>query len=150
MSNVSHMKPSVRAIIWNDWPALACAVGIPVVWVVFTAFPVLKRQDPNEFSFYVSLATVVSLALGLVLFWRAKRIFNLFAHGTEVAGQITWVQIVRDRGRLEFRYEINERPTNGWTAVHKSRRVMSFAIGQPVRVLVHPDTSTAIVKDLYV
>ncbi|QSI76654.1 hypothetical protein [Niveibacterium microcysteis] len=144
------MKPSVRAIIWNDWPALACALGIPVVWVIFTAFPVLKRLDPSEVSFYVALATVISATLAVILIWRAKRIFNLFAHGTEVAGQITWVQIVRDRGRLEFQFEMNGKPMNGWTAVHKSKRVMSLAIGQPVRVLVQPSTSTAIVKDLYV
>jgi len=144
------MKPSVRKIIWTDWPALACALGIPIVWLVSMVFPVLTHQGRSEFSFFVPFATVVSLVLGAILFWRIRRIFHLFAHGTEVAGRITWVQIVRDRGRLEFQYEGNEKLLRGWPPIHRSKHVMSFDVGQPVTVLVHPATCAAIVKDLYV
>ncbi len=144
------MKPSVRAIIWNDWPALAGAVGIPIVWAIFMALPILKYQDQDAFSFFVPFAAIVSLALGGLLLWRVKRIIYLFEHGIEVPGQVAWLQIVRDRGRLEFQYEFNGELIQAWVPVHKSKRVMSFTVGQAVRVLLHPITSTAIVKDLYV
>lgn len=143
------MKPSIRAIIWNDFPALACALGIPIVWVIWVAWPIFKHHDPVAFSFFIPFAAIISLVLGALLFWRVKRVFYLFAHGIEVPGQVTWLHIVRDRGRLEFQFELNGRLVQSWVPVHKSKRVMSFVVGQSVRVLLHPVTFSPVVKDMY-
>lgn len=144
------MKPSVRAIIWNDFPALACALGIPIAWAVFVALPIFKYNDPNDLLFFVPFAAIVSLVLGGLLFWRIRRVFYLFAHGIEVPGEITWLHIVSDRGRLEFQFDLNGSLVQSWVPVHKSKRVMSFVVGQPVRVLLHPVTFSPVVKDMYV
>lgn len=66
-------------------------------------------------------------------------------------GQISCLWIVRDRGRLAFRYRVGEAEFECWTPVHKTARVLAFPEGQAVRVLLDPaNPRHAIVRDLYV
>jgi len=142
------MKPSLPAIAWNDWPALASWIGVLVVWTLYGGLPLLKRGQDNAYFFpFVVAATLVLLAL---LAWRIARIHVLFGGGREVPGEITGLWLVRDRGRLEFCYQTGEKVCHCWTPVHKTARVLAFAEGQAVRVLVNPaNPRQAIVRELY-
>jgi hypothetical protein len=61
------------------------------------------------------------------------------------------VRIVRDRGRLEFVYELNGQAVKSWTPIHKSKRVLELRPLQEVDVLVDPARpKDAIVAHLYV
>lgn len=142
------MKPSLPAILWNDWPALASWIGVPVTWALYGGALFLKGEQAVAHFFLPAIAaTLACFALGA---WRIRRVQALFAGGTEVAGQITGVWIVRDRGRLEFRYRVGDTECHCWTPVHKTARVLAFTPGQAVRVLVHPaHPRRAVVKELY-
>lgn len=143
------MKPFVPAILWNDWPALASWIGVPVTWSLYGAGLFLKGEQQVAHFFVPAIgATLVCVALAA---WRIKRVHALFASGIDVAGQITCLWIVRDRGRLEFRYRVGEAQFECWTPVHKTARVLAFSEGQAVRVLLDPaNPRHAIVRDLYV
>jgi hypothetical protein len=142
------MKPSVPVILWNDWPTLASWVGVVVGWALYGGFTLLKvGQHSAHFLAPLVAATLVLLAL---LAWRIGRVHRLFARGKEVPGEITGLWLHRDRGRLEFCYRVGEAQCHCWAPVHKTARVLAFAEGQPVRVLVDPaNPRQAIVRDLY-
>jgi hypothetical protein len=143
------MKPSLRAIVWNDWPALACAMGIPIFAAICLAYPYVVGK-PALAPFFASLSVVATLVLGAILCWRIVRVYSLFARGFVVPGNIHGVALAKDRGRVDFGYVVNGQPVYGWTPVHKTRRVLSLAAGQPVHLLVDPARpGMALVAELY-
>jgi hypothetical protein len=143
------MKPSLSAILWNDWPALASWIGAAVAWLLYCGHLVLGRASDD--SLYRWLAMSASVVLFAVLAWRVRRVYALFARGIEVPGRITEIAIFRDRGRLEFNYRIEGQASVSWAPIHKTSRVLGFSEGQAIRVLVHAaDPSRAIVKELYI
>ena len=145
------MKPRVSRIIWTDWPALLCAVSIPVVWIIGAAYPLINSSAQIERFEMLSIAVPISLLAALLLAWRINRVFRLFSHGRRIRGVIQSIRIVRDRGRLEFAYELDGQAVISWTPIHKSARVLELRRLQEVDVLV--DTARpkeAIVAQLYV
>lgn len=146
------MKPSVRQIIWTDWPALAAAWGIPLSLIASLGVPYVyafRGSRPYEpLPLFVPIAAMTLLA-GILL-WRIDRIRYFFHQGQATKGIITGIWIVRDRGRLEYAYEFNGRRWDAWSYVHKNSAVLSLAENQIVDVLVDRlRPSHAIVRDLY-
>lgn len=143
------MKPSLPVILWNDWPALASWIGALVTWALYCAGLFFKGEQ--QVAYFVQAAIAATLVCVALAAWRIGRVRALFASGVDVAGQITCLWIVRDRGRLEFRYRVGEAEFESWTPVHKTARVLAFSEGQAVRVLLDPaNPRHAIVRDLYV
>lgn len=141
------MKFSYRKVIWNDWPALAASIAVPITWIIHFAIPLLQRSVvPFPLWFSVS----VSAALVAVLVWRIRRVSRLFARGARAGGVITRVLIAKDRGRLEFVFEHNGRRVYAWMPVHKTRVVLALTPGDPVDVLFdEAKPNRAIVRKLY-
>jgi len=145
------MKPRVSRIIWTDWPALACAVMIPVVWLIGAAYPLINSSARFGRAELLSVAVPISLVALLMLAWRINRVFRLFSHGRRIRGVIQAIRIVRDRGRLEFAYELDGQSVVTWTPIHRSKRVLELRRLQEVEVLVDPARpKDAIVAQLYV
>ena len=141
------MKISLIKIIWNDWPALFSACAIPLVWVLHFAFPYLKRSGPPPLEFTIGLTCLAAFAL----WWRVARVKKLFSSGGTADGVVEAVRIVKDRGRLEYSYYVEERVLCGWCAVHKSKQVLALRVGQKITVVFdrqRPEKS--IVADLFV
>lgn len=131
------MKPSIRAILWNDWPALACWIGVPIVWAVAFSFPLFHRNTAvlGEFIGFATVATVLLLGC---LSWRLYRVFRLFKQAVVVPGSVISVSIAKDRGRLDYSYSYLDESFYSWCPVHKTARVLSFSCGQEIRVLIDP------------
>lgn len=143
------MKPSIRAIVWNDWPALASGIGVVMVWLVHSGYLWMMRSAAKD-STLGALAVVVTVLLLAVLAWRVSRVYALFARGVELPAMITSIRLVKDRGRLEFAYQVKDLAASSWIPVHRTKRVLGFEIGQPVRALVDPSNPRhAIVKELF-
>ncbi len=144
------MKASLRAILWNDWPALAFWLGIPIMWVIYFAFPMINGSKPLSGSYAVFLPVVSTALLVGLLAWRVLRVRALFERGVEVPGEIRGVLIARDRGRLEYTYQWGEETLVAWSPVHKTERVLGFSFRQPVRVLVDAsDPKKSVVRELF-
>lgn len=141
------MTLSLRQIIATDWPALAAAIGVPVSLLVSWLYPMLHPASSGR---QTGFAVVGASACLLLLAWRALRVVRLFRAGQEVEGTITRIQLAKDRGRIEFSFDLEGRAHRSWQPVHQSRRVLALSRGQRVRVLVdsrHP--GRAIIKDLF-
>ena len=146
----SSMKPSLRAIIWNDWPALACSIGAPTIWAIFFGYALVQRPLTAD-PFVVFLSAISTAALLGVLAWRIWRIYAMFARGIEVPGHVALFRLAKDRGRLEYAYQFGGYPASSWSPVHQTKRVLSLQVGQQVQVLVDPmNPGRAILKELYV
>jgi hypothetical protein len=143
------MKPSLRAILWNDWPSLASWIGVLLTWALCYGHRLLGRASDDLLNLWLPIAA--TFVLFSVLAWRIWRIYSLFASGIEVPGQITQIWITRDRGRLEFGYRIDGQASISWAPIHKTSRVLGFSEGQAIHVLVRAAApSQAIVKELYI
>lgn len=138
---------SLRKILWNDWPTLAAAMGIPIIWAIYAGFPLLKRGIA---PLPVILPGVASVALALVVGWRIRRVSRLFAHGERARGTIFDLHIAKDRGRLVFLFEVNGTRIRAWMPVHKTKDVLAMKPGRKVEVLYDAEApKRAIVRELY-
>ena len=143
------MRPSLRAIIWNDWPALASAIGIVVMWGLYIIYPLIKKSAAND-MWLILLPAIATLILFGILAWRIWRIYGLFNSGEELTGKITHVHLVKDRGRVEYAYHFRGEEIHSWSPVHQSKRVLALRPGQSVQLLVNPlRPNRAIIKSLY-
>jgi hypothetical protein len=141
------MKTSLTKIIWNDWSAFFAFCAIPIMWIIHIGFPHFK----NGASVPIEIGIALSVIAMLALVWRITRVQKLFVSGEETNGVVVAVIIVKDRGRLEYSYRVNEEIINGWSPVHKSKQVLSLQVGQKITVLydrIHPVNS--IVADLFI
>jgi hypothetical protein len=142
------MKPSLRAILWNDWPSLAAWIGLLITWMLYLGSFVVQR--PTGDAFFLWLAAINTVMLLALLAWRVWRVYVLFVRGIAVQGQITGLWIVGDRGRVEFSYQISEERLMSWAPVHKTSRVLTFSADQSICVLLsRTNPRQAIVKELY-
>jgi hypothetical protein len=141
------MKYSIVKIIKNDWPSLAAAVGIPIVWGIHVIFPLIIRKSHGLPVLFPAVVTLLLLSL---LYWRISRIARLFASGNTVTGKVTGLYIVKDRGRLEFSFEHNGTAISSWIPVHQTKQVLSFTDGTPVTVAYDGEHPTrAIIMELF-
>ena len=148
------MSASLTRIIKTDWPALAAAWGAPMFLAVTWLHPMLFRSSkpaasPHWLLLYIGMP--FGLACLAVLGWRVSRILGLFRHGVPAVGTITALRLAKDRGRLEFSYEIAGGPVHEtWHSVHQWAEVLALEPGQEVAVLASPsDPSVAIVRHLF-
>ena len=146
-SPLNVMKYSLRKLVWNDWPALAASMAVPITWVIHFGFPFVQRGGA---ALPVWLPTVASVALVAVLLWRIRRVSWFFSSGRPAVGVITDLRIVKDRGRLEFEFLVEGRRVVSWMPIHKTKAVMSLSPGDRVDLLFDKGKPTrAIVKGLY-
>jgi hypothetical protein len=138
-------------IIWADWPALVCALSIPLIWAIAAAHGCVLGLSSCSAADITSFALPLNAAATTVLAWRCARVLRLFKHGQAVAGEVIALSVVRDRGRLEFAYTVGGERLQSWMPVHKTARVMALVPGQQVMVLVAAHKPRqAIVKDVFV
>lgn len=120
-----------------------------MVWLAHTGYRWSMRAAAEELTLD-GFAIVVTALLLAVLVWRVSRVYALFAKGVELPATITSIYLVRDRGRLEFAYQAEGFAASSWIPVHRTKRVLGFEVGQPVRALVDPSNPNhAIVKELF-
>lgn len=141
------MKYSLHKLVWNDWPALASLMAVPITWAIHFGFPSIQRgAAPLPLWF----PAVASIALVAVLVWRILRINWFFSNGVPVVGVITDLLIAKDRGRLEFEFEVEGKRVVSWMPIHKTKSVLSLSPGDRVDLLFDETKPTrAIVKALY-
>ena len=141
------MKYNLRKVLSTDWPALAAAWGIPIIWAIHFGFPYLH---PTALPLPIWFPAAISAGLITWLVWRIGRVARLFAHGQLTSGQVAHLSIAKDRGRLEFAFEYQGKRICTWTPIHKTKTVLALAPGAIVEVLFDTNHPTrAIVKHLY-
>lgn len=140
------MKLSLQKILWNDWPALALAVAIPIIWIIAVVFPHIRSGA----EFNSMIAVIVSTLCIILLIARILSIRAIWNSGAVTEGRVVAVRIVKDRGRFEYEYEVEGAKVFTWRAVHKSKHVLGFRPGDSVTVAYDPaNPKRSIVRELF-
>jgi len=153
-------KPSVFRVIQSDYLALilvgfpAVAWGMYIVIAFFGFFPGMRGHDPIRGTegapFFLGMAIVATVVLIPLLLWRLRSFQATFARSDEVVGHITSISFFRDRGRIEYTYDMGGQTYNGWNAVMKNKRTTSLSQGDEVVLLVDRSApKRALIRDLY-
>ncbi len=134
-----------------DWPALFCSISIPGIWVIGLVFPFLRQGATFGRVEILTIALPLSLIAAGFLLWRVTRIQTLFRRGAAVRGNITRIRLVRDRGRVEFRYEFNGERLESWMPVHQTPEVLALRESQEIDLLVDATRPRrAIIRHLFI
>jgi hypothetical protein len=145
------MKPHLKKILLADWPALFCSISIPGIWVIGLIFPFLRQGATFGRVEILTIALPLSLIAAGFLLWRVTRIQTLFSRGAAVRGNITRIRLVRDRGRVEFRYEFNGERLESWMPVHQTPEVLALRESQEIDLLVDATRPRrAIIRHLFI
>jgi hypothetical protein len=145
------MKPHLKKILLADWPALFCSISIPGIWVIGLIFPFLRQGATFGRVEILTIALPLSLITAGFLLWRVTRIQTLFSRGAAVRGNITRIRLVRDRGRVEFRYEFNGERLESWMPVHQTPEVLALRESQEIDLLVDATRPRrAIIRHLFI
>ncbi len=152
----SPRKPSLRRIIWTDYPAFYASLVPVVSWIVLLAWLPDWRGDgpiisPGARPFFISLAALATIAGLIVLIWRVWLVFRLFGKVLQVRGKISSVEIRRDHGWVEFFYIYDHKEYTSRIEVHRNAQTKGLKAGDLVVLVVdraHPQR--AFIRDLYI
>ncbi len=151
----SPRKPSLRRILWTDYPAFYASLVPVVSWIVLLAWLPDWRGDgpvisPGARPFFLSLAALATVAGLIVLVWRVRLVYQLFGRGLLVRGKISSVEIRRDHGWVEFCYIFDHQEYTSRIEVHRNAQTKGLKAGDLVVLVVdrnHP--KRAFIRDLY-
>jgi hypothetical protein len=86
-----------------------------------------------------------------LLIFRIKSIYNHFSNGIEVNGKIVSINLWKDRGRIEYEYEIEGKKYETGNAVHRSKFVDSLSEGQEIKIIVSKKNhKKGLIKEMYI
>jgi hypothetical protein len=156
---VSDLQPKLGRIVWSDFFSLLLVVGPIASWAIYvaTAFGLVfhSRYSGSEVTGRDPAVLFVALGITLVcvplLVLRIRRVKMLFANGRVVPAEITAVNFVRDRGRVDYRFSLDGMERTGWSALHKNARTTSLSVGQRVDLVVDPaNPKHSLIADFYI
>lgn len=157
--NTAPTKPSLLKIIATDLWAGLCIIFPIAIWGVYfdTSFGIISRSRSGNASasesssFFLILASVLTILGILGLMWRINFFTQLVLKGERVKGQITEIYFRKGHGRIEFIYYYQGSEYNSGSAVRKTRTTKSFRKGQEIGLLIDPDNPRkAIIEKLYI
>jgi hypothetical protein len=154
-SEHSPRKPSLRRIIWTDYPAFYASLVPVVSWIVLLAWLPDWRGDgpiisPTARPFFLILAALATIGGLSVLVWRIRLVFKLFGKGVQIRGKISSVDIRRDHGWVEFCYIFDHKEYTSRIEVHRNAQTKGLSVGDLVMLVVdRTNPQRAFIRDLY-
>lgn len=155
------MQVSVIKILKSDYIAVLSLIA-PIVAVIlyidaqyfgllYQFFSRGRLTEPLDPSFFLALA-LITLCICIPLFiLRIKKIQKHFHDGLEVMGEIVYLKLWKDRGRVEYEYEIGGKKYRSGNGVHRNNFVNSLAEGQKLPIIVSKTNyNKGFIKDLYI
>jgi len=139
------MAASTRKVILTDYVAFLLVIAAPISVALLVGamlFGGLPRRSGGFVAFsdirliLLVLATAVTIVTVPFLVRRVASFQQLFEAGREVPGAITTIWFVKDRGRVEYEFELEGKRYAAWNAVMKNKATAALHEGQAVMVLV--------------
>lgn len=154
------MKVSTIKIIKSDYLAMLSLIAPVITIVLFIDskyfgflhqfFSRGRSTEPGDPSFFLNMAIVTICIFIPLLIFRIKNIYNHFEKGIEVVGKIVYLNLWKDRGRVEYEYEIDGEKYRSGNALHRNKFVNSLEEGQEVIIIVSKNNhKKGFIKEIY-
>jgi hypothetical protein len=154
-SNHSGSSPSLRQILWTDYPAFINAVLLVMVWIIYLAWVPAWRADgpiiaPKYAPYYLGLSVLVSLVSLSILIYRVLLLRKVLQDGDQVHGRISFIEMKRDRGQVEFVFIYKGEECRTRCGIHRTKQTLALKKGDRVILMVDPaNPKRAFIRDLY-
>ena len=160
VTNTPTVHPSSVSIVKNDYGALMGFIMPLVLWSMFIATnvfgfslsrrgraPIESNSTDSTFLYIAIVGTVVGIAL---LVWRIYSFQQTFSNGEKTVGRITSVSFFKDRGRIEYSYNLKGQTYQSGNAIMKNKKTQSFRDGDEIELIVDRlNPKRAFIKTLY-
>jgi hypothetical protein len=147
--NSKPVVPSIRRILWADYPAFISAALIVTAWVVYLFW----AADPptGDWSLpFLGLASALTLGSLGVIGLRVYQLRKVFLRGEAVRGQITAIDFNRDRGRAEYTFDYQGETYRASAPLHRHGRARALQVGEKVILMIdRQNPRRAFIRDLY-
>jgi hypothetical protein len=134
-------------IIQVDYTSSLAVIFPVLAWVLYVFLALTRSSGRADFVYAGAAITVCGL---LVLLARYRVFQTVFGHGDEVAGVVSAVAFLFDRGQVTATYESGGEEHLCVNAVQKTKRTQSLQVGAYVTVVFDPSNpKRAFIRDLY-
>jgi len=127
--------PSFFQILKGDSLSVLPLIVIFFLWFYYVLnrlIPAAVPPGPN-FLWIAASITVVGV---VVIVWRYFYIRSLFEDGIEVIGIITSINIMGDRGRLDYLYAYQGHRYTGWVPIYFGKYYSELRPGSELKIIV--------------
>jgi hypothetical protein len=130
------VKPTLWRIIDADHASMLSAIAP----VVFAGMAIGSHWFPEyDPAFFLKLAAVATPLCLAVLTTRVRAVRRVFREGEPTRATVTNITKYRDRGRIEYAFELGGKVVETGHAVHFNRAVKDLQVGQRVTVYARRD-----------
>ena len=135
-------------IVRRDYAAFVLFLLPLVFWGLFlfvavTGFlprgPEARTVPPAFFPLMAAVDAALTLVLGTLFVRRVRGIRRILETGTECEAVVTSASFFRDRGRVEFTYEVGGKPYRSGCAVFKTPATRALGEGDRLTIVVDPE-----------
>jgi hypothetical protein len=161
-----NRRPAFSTILKTDWASFlsflapVVFIGLYIALIVFGKIPdvrALKRAGQirwigaDEAHFFLYGAILLAF-VGVIVFWRRyTSIDRAFTRGTERPGVVVFVRQFKDRGRVEYEYEVEGQKYRAGNAIHLTKAARQLKEGDSVSVFVDPrKPARGFIRELYI
>ena len=138
-------KFNLEKSIWNDYILMITTI-IPTIFIGFIIYFIYINEDKNLILIFGLLAVVFAV----LFFVRIKYIKSFLNDADTIQGVIISVGFFKDRGRIDYVYEINNNRYVHGQAVMKSKYTKKLQKGQTINLLIKKSAEKkAMILDLY-
>lgn len=127
--------PSPFQILKSDSLCVLPLVVIFFLWFYYLLDRLIPAAVPAGPNFLWIAASITVVGITVVV-WRYFYIHALFEDGIEVIGTITTINIMGDRGRLDYLYTYQNQRYTGWVPFYSNKIISGLRPGEELFVIV--------------
>lgn len=150
-------------ILKNDYFSLLLLMvcGMSALMPVFPIIGFIPRRggrsemiDPEQKWFFILfMGGCALLAIGLcgwLAYRRIKRVRRILESGQEISGKVVEIWFQKDRGRIEYEYELDGQHYRSGNAIWKNQQTKGLSVDSDVTLIVDPEKpARAFIASLY-
>ncbi len=147
--------PGFVRIVLSDYIAFLALIGVVVMWglhILAANGVIFESRSGTKLTggTFLGIAVIATVTLLPLFAYRIYAFKAIFKNGLLCKGEITAINFIRDRGRVQFKYTLGGQEFNSGSPVMKNARTKALRVGQEVDLVVHPEKrSRAFIVDLY-
>jgi len=136
---------NLKKSVWNDYILMGTTI-FPFVMLGFLIYFFVKNQTNT--SIFYTFASIIPISIVLFIL-RISYIKSFLFDSETIQGIILDVGFYKDRGRIEYVFECDNKRYKSAQAIMKTKLTVGLNKGQVIKLLVKRDSKKALIRDLF-